>query len=268
MEEFSFQTCPLFDEPTSDIDYFFVLLLTEFWLLQAYYSLRFPYGFIEHLIKIFPFLGFLASRNKEKKNEDTPTKIHQEKYVEPFSSIFLFSLGFNLFILMVLAYFRMDRFYIVQHTPLKYFTSHLTQLSNVILCSGDITFIPRDSSIAFFLRILGLVIIQCGAILFVWAHQEMKASWTPLIHLKKDHKLITSGPFQIVRHPMYFSVFLLAIGISLVSWNWFIAISSLVWFFSALFRIPLEEKLMLDTYGMEYQKYRSTVKYAVIPCVY
>jgi len=267
MEDIS-HSCSLFNEPASNIDFTFALILIEIIIFRLYYGFRFPYGSFEWLIKTFPFLGFLAYKNKVKQNEDTPNKLHQEKYVESKWSTRSIMFGIYIVPLSIFLYFRMDRFYIIQHTPLKYFAPFIYQLSKFIICSGDITFIPRDSTIAFFLRIMGLFIAQYSAIFFLWVHQEMQASWTPFIHLKQDHRLVTSGPFRIVRHPMYFSGVLMVIGGALSSWNWILGFLRFFNILNLLLRIPVEEKLLSETYGAEYQKFRSTTKYAVIPFVY
>jgi len=268
---FSPNYCNAFDKTSSGLDYMLALMVIEFVVIRLYYAFRFPYGMVETWIRAFPFLGFLASKKKseEKKNEDAPqTQIHEEKFAEPVALLNYIKISANLSLLIILAYFRMDRFSIVQNSILNYIAPYLSQLSRVVICSGDITFIPRDSFVATFFRIMGLIIVQCSLLFMVWVQQEMQASWTPVIHLKQDHKLITSGPFQIVRHPMYFSFLFMSFGIGLASWNWFLSLYLFVSFGAIFFRIPIEEKLLIQTYGEEYQKYRATVKYAIIPFVY
>jgi protein-S-isoprenylcysteine O-methyltransferase Ste14 len=261
-----YNACSLFYEPSSKIDYFLALTLIQFMIFRFYYTFRFPYGTLELLVRKIPLLNSFAYKSEAKKNEDM--KPHKEKFVEPYWLVrYVMSAGL-LSMFVSFLYFRMDRFYIVQHTPLNYIAPYLAQLSRVVICSGDITFIPRDSTIGTIIRIMGLIILQYSNLFMTRVQYEMQASWTPVIHLKKDHKLITSGPFQIVRHPMYFSFFQMAIGLSLASLNWILTLTTFLNFFGTLLRIPIEEKLLSETYGEEYEKYRATVKYAIIPSIY
>lgn len=72
----------------------------------------------------------------------------------------------------------------------------------------------------------------------------------------KDHKLVTSGPYSVSRHPSYFGWFLWAVGTQLVLSNFVCAV---LWFFAAQHffkdRVPYEEYYLLKFFGSEYLEY-------------
>src|SRR3546814_15888357 len=56
--------------------------------------------------------------------------------------------------------------------------------------------------------------------LFVWASRTMGRNWSIVARTRADHRLVTTGPFAHVRHPIYGAMFLfmLAIAIGLGTW--------------------------------------------------
>jgi protein-S-isoprenylcysteine O-methyltransferase Ste14 len=73
----------------------------------------------------------------------------------------------------------------------------------------------------------------------------------------REQSLITSGPYQFIRHPIY-TAFLLILGSTLlISANWLIGIA---WIGMTVIevgsRIGFEEQLMLEYFGDGYRNYR------------
>src|SRR5262252_6493571 len=51
--------------------------------------------------------------------------------------------------------------------------------------------------------VIGLIGTLAGMGTLVWARQTLGANWSQTVSAKEDHELITSGPYQLVRHPIY-----------------------------------------------------------------
>ena len=102
-----------------------------------------------------------------------------------------------------------------------------------------------------------------GALIFVAAlwllwrsHADLGMNFSPQMQLKSEHALIMTGVFQYIRHPMYSAHLLWALAQILLLQNWIAGFSMLV--FQVLlyvYRIPREEKMMLDTFGEDYRSY-------------
>jgi len=93
-------------------------------------------------------------------------------------------------------------------------------------------------------------------LLFTRTHYSLGKNWSAFLDIYEDHSLVTNGPYHYVRHPMYSSWFLAGIGYFFISANWFIAgiyLSTLLLMYS--YRVPLEEKMMLDKFGDSYREY-------------
>lgn len=105
-------------------------------------------------------------------------------------------------------------------------------------------------------RWFGAGLIVAGNLLFVWSHRALGRNWSPFLEIRKGHTLVTKGPYRFIRHPMYAAIFLIGIGVSLLSANWIVALSYMLPAISLyLIRISDEEKMMIEQFGDEYVKY-------------
>lgn len=105
-------------------------------------------------------------------------------------------------------------------------------------------------------RWLGAGLIFTGDLLFIWSHKALGRNWSPILEIRKEHTLVTDGPYRFVRHPMYAAIFLIGIGVSLLSANWIITLSYMLpTTILYLFRVSDEEEMMIEQFGDEYRKY-------------
>lgn len=57
-------------------------------------------------------------------------------------------------------------------------------------------------------RWLGAGIVFAGNFLFIWSHRALGSNWSPILEIRKEHTLVTNGPYRFVRHPMYAAIFI------------------------------------------------------------
>jgi len=107
---------------------------------------------------------------------------------------------------------------------------------------------------------IGVLLTILAVIVFWRAHADLSVNWSPSLEIREKHELITRGIYSYIRHPMYASQWLLAIGQPLLLQNWLAGWLNLVVFiFFYLLRVRAEEKMMLDTFGEQYQAYMQKV---------
>jgi protein-S-isoprenylcysteine O-methyltransferase Ste14 len=106
------------------------------------------------------------------------------------------------------------------------------------------------------LRWLGAGLAFAGFALLQWSQQILGRNWSDTPRLMKDQRLVTDGPYQWVRHPIYTAFLLILSAPLLLSANWFIG---LTWIgmtaLDVMSRVRFEEALMLETFGEPYQAY-------------
>jgi protein-S-isoprenylcysteine O-methyltransferase Ste14 len=104
--------------------------------------------------------------------------------------------------------------------------------------------------------VTGTACLALGLWVFRRAHADLGANWSITVELRQNHTLVTRGIYQRVRHPMYLSLFLYALGQALVVPNWIAGPSYLVAFgLLYLCRVRAEEGMMIDAFGHEYRGY-------------
>ena len=95
------------------------------------------------------------------------------------------------------------------------------------------------------------------ALWLLWrSHADLGENWRMATELREQHKLITSGVFQYIRHPMYSAHWLWGIAQALLIHNWIAGLASLIIFVPLyLLRVRREEQMMLEQFGEEYRLY-------------
>jgi protein-S-isoprenylcysteine O-methyltransferase Ste14 len=103
---------------------------------------------------------------------------------------------------------------------------------------------------------------------FYRIHRTLGDNWSPVLEIRREHTLITSGPYRYVRHPMYADMLLWLVSFALVTANWFYALTIAAGL-SILFgvRIPDEERLMIERFGEQYRAYMKRTK-RLIPYIF
>ncbi len=99
-----------------------------------------------------------------------------------------------------------------------------------------------------------------GAIFVFWrAHADLGLNWSPTLEIREQHELIKRGIYGVIRHPMYASQWLWVLAQPLLLQNWIAGFLNLFIFIPFYFlRVKAEERLMLDSFGAEYQQYMKT----------
>ena len=85
--------------------------------------------------------------------------------------------------------------------------------------------------------------------LAVWARIELGGNWSGIMTVKEAHEMVQSGPYRMVRHPIYST---------LVRGEWrglvaFAIVSIALWR-----KLQLEERWLAEVFGSQYARYRAT----------
>lgn len=115
---------------------------------------------------------------------------------------------------------------------------------------------------------IGILMMVTGLLFRAWAVKTLGAFFTPTVQIKDEHKLITQGPYSIVRHPSYTGAFLSIIGSAVILESWIgFAIACLAMTIAYYVRITIEENELSAHFGSSYQNYKHTTK-RIIPFVW
>jgi protein-S-isoprenylcysteine O-methyltransferase Ste14 len=102
----------------------------------------------------------------------------------------------------------------------------------------------------------GVACLAIGLWLFFRSHADLGTNWSVTLEVHDEHRLITQGVYQHIRHPMYLALALYSLGQALVIPNWVAGPSNLI-AFATLFalRVRAEERMMMEGFGADYAAY-------------
>lgn len=102
---------------------------------------------------------------------------------------------------------------------------------------------------------IGAAVTAAGLLFAVWARQHLGSNWSRSVTIKVSHELITSGPYALVRHPIYTGILIgfLGTAIALSQVRGFIAFVLILVVFWA--KLRLEEAWMRSQFGETYAAY-------------
>ncbi len=108
-------------------------------------------------------------------------------------------------------------------------------------------------------RILGLAILLAATALALWARFTLGTMWSAAPAVKQEHKLRTTGPYAITRHPIYTGILGMMLGSLLLAGGGRWILPFPVFLVLTEIKIPFEEKLMLAEFPDDYPRYRQRV---------
>jgi protein-S-isoprenylcysteine O-methyltransferase Ste14 len=109
-----------------------------------------------------------------------------------------------------------------------------------------------------------VALVAAGLGFAVWARRHLGSNWSGVVTLKDDHALIRSGPYGLVRHPIYTGALLAVVGsaMALDEWRGVVGLALV----AASFRrkIALEERWLAEQFPADYADYCRDVP-ALVP---
>lgn len=118
------------------------------------------------------------------------------------------------------------------------------------------------------LRIAGMFFFIFSFIPMIWGPIHQGRFFSLDIEIKKDHKLVTDGPFRVVRHPKYFGMLFYYIGFALIFRSVILIIIIFLALIFILWRIRDEEVLLSGEFGEKWQSYCRKTKWRLVPFIW
>lgn len=105
------------------------------------------------------------------------------------------------------------------------------------------------------LRWTGVALGALGGSLLVWTLRSLGRNLTDTVVTRREHTLVTKGPYRWVRHPFYDAVALSVFANALVAANWFLLAGGLVTLALIVLRTGREEDRLIARFGDSYRNY-------------
>ena len=117
---------------------------------------------------------------------------------------------------------------------------------------GTLEYLEEYSSI----RYIGLVVYLVFSWVQVWSFKTLGDNYSQDIMVKKNHELITKGPFKLIRHPQYLCQILLDIGATAATLSYIVGGFALIEIPIYIMRASMEDKLLAKHFAEKFSEYK------------
>lgn len=116
--------------------------------------------------------------------------------------------------------------------------------------------------------VMGLAVTSIGIVFAIWARRlTLGSNWSGAVTIKHDHKLVQSGPYRIVRHPIYTGLLIAFTGSALQYGYLRSFLGVLIAGFGFWLKSLIEEQFMAQRFGDQYLVYRQKF-HALVPFIF
>lgn len=105
-------------------------------------------------------------------------------------------------------------------------------------------------------RVIGLAFYITFSWVQIWSTKVLGDNFSQDIAIKRDHHLVTKGPFKFIRHPQYLSQFLMDIGGAAATLSFILAPLALIQIPFLFMRASMEDKLLEKHFGENFRSYK------------
>jgi protein-S-isoprenylcysteine O-methyltransferase Ste14 len=107
-----------------------------------------------------------------------------------------------------------------------------------------------------FLVAAGAVIQVGGFILAAWARRHLGRNWSAEVRIGEGHELVRTGPYRMLRHPIYTAMLVMFIGTAVSSSQYHALLGVAMLVVAYLRKTRLEENILRETFGAEWDTYQ------------
>ena len=106
------------------------------------------------------------------------------------------------------------------------------------------------------IRYIGLAVYLVFSWIQVWSFKTLGDNYSQDIMIKKNHELVTKGPFKIIRHPQYLCQIFLDLGATAATFSYIVGFLALIEIPIYIMRASLEDKLLAKYFSEKFSDYK------------
>jgi len=112
----------------------------------------------------------------------------------------------------------------------------------------------------------GLLVMLAGLGFAIWARVHLGTNWSGTPAIREHHTITRTGPYAIVRHPIYTGLLTGILGTAIATGALLAFVAFFMMIVMFLIKIRMEEQFLLDEFGEAYEQYRREVR-ALVPWI-
>jgi protein-S-isoprenylcysteine O-methyltransferase Ste14 len=106
------------------------------------------------------------------------------------------------------------------------------------------------------IRVIGLAFYIVFSWVQIWSTKTLGDNFSQDIAIKKEHHLVTNGPFKFIRHPQYLAQLLMDLGGAAATLSFILAPLALIQVPFLFMRASMEDKLLKKHFGENFRSYK------------
>lgn len=118
-----------------------------------------------------------------------------------------------------------------------------------------------------FLVIIGAIVQAAFILLAAWARRHLGRNWSGAVRIGVDHELVRTGPYRLLRHPIYTAMLGMFLGTAISSSQYHALLGVAILVLAYLRKSRMEEQILQQTFGAAYDAYRHET-WGLIPLLY
>lgn len=91
-----------------------------------------------------------------------------------------------------------------------------------------------------------------------WAQKHLGSNVSPTVTTRPSHELVTTGPYHVIRHPLYTFGTVFFVSLSLLAGSWLMLAAGAVGLVMVAIRTPREEAMLVERFGDAYRAYMAS----------
>jgi protein-S-isoprenylcysteine O-methyltransferase Ste14 len=145
--------------------------------------------------------------------------------------------------------------------------SGLLWLAAIVISVIDLVILQHGRYNLTAVGIAGAALLLVGLGLYGIARRALGKLFSEAVRIIPEHRLVTGGPYRLIRHPIYLGEIFFGLSIPMILGSFYGFIIMLAPIPMLLYRIMIEEKILVSRFGQEYLDYASKTK-KLIPYIY
>ncbi len=137
-------------------------------------------------------------------------------------------------------------------------------LGGLLVLVPDFGLPSLDDHVSARAPVAGLCLLVAGLLFTIWARQCLGDNWSADVAIREGHELVCSGPYRLVRHPIYTGGAIAVAGCVVVGAQWRGLVGFVLILATLIWKSRLEERWLSELFGDSYAAYRSKVP-ALVP---
>ena len=158
---------------------------------------------------------------------------------------------------------KATRTFTVLNTGLLYLGFILVLLGRSVPGSLDLLFLPQAIPI----DVIGTVFAIMGVAFAIWSRQVLRNNWSGEVAIMEGQQFMRSGPYALIRHPIYAGILLALFGTMLVSSTAGSLLGFVLVLISLWQKASIEEQFLVVEFGKQYTQYQHEVKF-LLPFIF